>query len=124
MFVNPEITDLSRTVTATLTASFMILIQRPAVYLILLGLLQVGCAGAPVQEMSDARQSIQAAKVVSKGVESDKHLKTAESLLLKAQVALEAGDYGAARKNANEARELAIRVQQQAQQQAASSPAP
>jgi hypothetical protein len=102
----------------------MILIQRPAVYLILLGLLQVGCAGAPVQEMSDARQSIQAAKVVSKGAESDKHLKTAESLLLKAQVALEAGDYGTARKNANEARELAIRVQQQAQQQAASSPTP
>ena len=92
-------------------------IRRRAVYLILLGLLQVGCATAPVQEMSDARQSIKAAKAVSKGGLSDQHLKTAESLLLKAQVALEEGDYGAARKNATQAREMAMRVQQLAHDQ-------
>jgi len=84
-------------------------------------MLQVGCATAPVQEMSDARQSIQAARAVSKGGVADQHLKTAESLLLKAQVALEEGDYGTARKNATQAREMAMRVQQQAQDQNAST---
>ena len=105
----PGITNLLKTSVAV--------IRRRAVYLILLGLLQVGCATAPVQEMSDARQSIKAAKAVSKGGLSDQHLKTAESLLLKAQVALEEGDYGAARKNATQAREMAMRVQQLAQDQ-------
>ena len=96
---------------------YIAVIHRRAVYLILLVLLQVGCAAAPVQEMSDARQSIKAAKAVSKGEVSNEHIKTAESLLLKAQVALEEGDYGTARKNANQAREMAMRVQQQAQDQ-------
>jgi putative cell wall-binding protein len=92
-------------------------IHRRAIYLILLVLLQVGCATAPVQEMSDARQSIKAAKEVSKGDIANEHLKTAESLLLKAQLALEEGDYGTARENANQARKMAMRVQQQAQDQ-------
>lgn len=97
--------------------TYIAVTQRRAVYLILLVLLQVGCATAPVQEMSDARQSIKAAKAVSKGGLADKHLKTAESLLLKAQLALKDGDYGTARKNATQAREMAMRVQQQAQDQ-------
>ena len=97
------------------------------VYLILLLLLQVSCAAAPVQEMSDARQSLQAAKTLSSGLIkharfsntgqqlTQQNLKQAEFLLQQAQDALETGDYKLARHNANKARDIAVAVQQELQ---------
>lgn len=97
------------------------------VYLILLLLIQVGCTSAPVQEMSDARQSLQAAKTLSTGLVkhnkftntgqqlTDQNLKVAELLLQQAQDALEMGDYKLAKLNAKKAREIAFAVQQELQ---------
>lgn len=97
------------------------------VFLIVLLVLQVGCTVAPVQEMSDARQSLQAAKTLSSGLIkqskftnsgqqlTEQNLKNAEILLQQAQEALETGDYKLARHNAKKAREIAVAVQQELQ---------
>lgn len=81
-----------------------------AFYLCVL-LLLISCASAPVQEMSDARQAIQAAREAS--VHSTPHpdLRQAESLLKEAELALENGDYKIARSRANQAREAALQAQ-------------
>jgi len=68
----------------------------------------IGCATAPpMQEMSDARQSVEAAE----SVDAEKHapvaLDSAQHLLSKAQDDLEAGDFEEAQKEAIAAREAA-----------------
>jgi hypothetical protein len=68
-----------------------------------------GCSSAPVQEMSDARQAIEAAK--QGGTNPDLH--EAESLLKQAQLALEAGNYTVAKEKANAARIAALHAQQE-----------
>ena len=82
------------------------------VYLILAAALQAGCSTAPVQEMSDARQSIQAARVASNLITAGSNLQVAEGLLQRAKLAMEEGDYGLAKRNATEARAIAVSVQQ------------
>ena len=77
-----------------------------------LGLFLTACAGIPVQEMSDARQAIQAAKKTSSTPDSESHLVKAETLLKEAEVALENGEYRKARDTATEARDAAIKAQQ------------
>ena len=69
-----------------------------------------GCASAPIQEMSDARQAISAARSVNQD-ESDPFLEKAESLLKQAEKSLHVGDYREARDNAKAAREQAIQAQ-------------
>ena len=78
------------------------------VFLILL----VGCVSAPVQEMSDARQAIRAAKEAGAKPETETSLVKAESLLKQAEAALESGEYSKARDTATEARDEAIKAQQ------------
>lgn len=72
----------------------------------------IGCVSAPVQEMSDARQAIRAAKKASSTPDSQSSLAKAESLLKEAETALENGEYSKARDTATEARDAAIKAQQ------------
>ncbi len=75
-------------------------------------LLLTACASAPVQEMSDARQAIQAAKAAGADVGADQNLSKAETFLQHAQQALEEGSYKSARNSAMAAREEALQAQQ------------
>lgn len=71
------------------------------------------CSGAPVQEMSDARQAIQAAR--DAGVAETPHnemLSEAQKLLKEAKRELELGDYSRARDIALSAKEKALMAKQ------------
>ena len=72
----------------------------------------ISCVSAPVQEMSDARQAIQAAKESNPAGNSQENLIKAESLLKEAEAALESGEYKKAKLTATEARNEAIKAQQ------------
>ncbi len=68
----------------------------------------IGCATAPpTQEMSDARQSIEAAESVGAETHAPVALDSAQHLLSKAQNDLEAGDFGKAQEDAIAARKAA-----------------
>ncbi len=74
-----------------------------------------GCSvNPPVQEMSNARQTIQAAYEVKAQHYAPKLLKEAERLLKQATSALDAGDYPTAREYAIAAQQQAIKARQQA----------
>lgn len=94
---------------------FMDVINRKkaitVIYFTLLMVL-ISCASAPVQEMSDARQAIQAAKEGSSTGSAQASITKAESLLKEAEVALENGEYKKAKLTATEARNEAIKAQQ------------
>ncbi|HEY3858190.1 MAG TPA: DUF4398 domain-containing protein [Gammaproteobacteria bacterium] len=72
--------------------------------------LLMACAGAPVQEMSDARQAVAAAEQTLAGRPVTPDLTNARQYLQAAQSALDAGDYSAARQDAELARQLALRA--------------
>lgn len=81
----------------------------------LLWLFFTGCALIPpVQEMSNARQTVQAAKEAGAEVHDFKRFTRAKQMLDEASQLIEQGDYAAARKLAIEARAIAIRARQQA----------
>ena len=67
-----------------------------------------GCTGLPTQEMSDARQAVQAAREVGAANYAPDSLGKAETLLDKAKTALDQGDYATARGNALEAKDEAM----------------
>jgi hypothetical protein len=73
-------------------------------------MLLVACAGAPVQEMSDARQAVAAAEQSLAGKPASSNLDSARQYLQAAQTALDAGDYSTARQDAALARQLALRA--------------
>jgi len=77
-------------------------------------LLIAGCARAPVQEMSDARQAIQAAEGVANASQDRQDLAAAEKLLRDAEAALEAHRYDDARRLASAARDGATAVRERA----------
>ena len=62
------------------------------------------CAGAPVQEMSDARQAIRAARAAGAAERAPDALRSAEQLLATAEHELKDGDYREARRAATAAR--------------------
>lgn len=66
----------------------------------------------PVQEMSNARQTIAAAYEVKAEEYAQEPLKTAEKLIEQASEAMEAGDYLTARSYAVEAQQNAIKARQ------------
>lgn len=71
-------------------------------------LASAGCmAGPPVQEMSNARQVIRAAREAGAAEVSRQSLDEAERLLGQAEAQLQRGEYRAARRDANAAREKA-----------------
>jgi len=81
----------------------------------LMVLAATGCAiSPPVQEMSNARQTIQAAKEAGALEHAPELLSIAEKLLDKAARKLELGDYPIARDFALEAQEQAMLARQKA----------
>lgn len=64
----------------------------------------VGCAGAPAQEMSNARQAIKAARDAGAERVAPGKLSEAQSLLEQAEASLRKRDYRNARRSAVEAR--------------------
>lgn len=75
-----------------------------------MGIALVACAGAPVQEMSDARQAVSIADQLQAGKAAPNEMSAAHSYLDKAQAALDAGDYGSAREAATLARQAAVKA--------------
>ena len=81
----------------------------------ILATLLVGCAtSAPVQEMSNARQTIASALEVRAEIYAPKHLEMAEKLMEQATEALESGDYVQAKEYAVSAQQYAVKARQQA----------
>ena len=72
---------------------------------LLLMLVVAGCAAAPIQEMSDARQAIAAAEAAEAVSEP---LTDAQRLLSEAEAQIRSGLWGMARANAIRARDLAV----------------
>jgi hypothetical protein len=80
----------------------------PLVVALLCGLLAAGCAGAPAQQMSDARQAIRAAEQAGAGQHAPALLAEAQQLVERARVNLEKGEYRQARDDADLARAKAM----------------
>lgn len=78
------------------------------VALLLLGL--PGCASAPVQEMSDARQALSAAEAAGAATLAPRSLQQARALLASAQVALDRKRFSEARHDAREAKKHALQA--------------
>lgn len=72
------------------------------------------CGGAPVQEMSDARQAIRAAQAAGAGDKAPEALARAQHLIDEAQRRLQRHDYREAGRSAVEAREAAVQALQAA----------
>lgn len=69
-----------------------------------------GCATAPVQEMSDARQAVRAAQAAGAAERAPQELGAAQDFVSQAEVYLERRAYRPARDAAIEARRMAIRA--------------
>lgn len=82
--------------------------------LLILGVLGAGCAIVPAQEMSDARQAIQAAESAGADTLAPRALDHARALLEQAQAELAVQDYAAARRSAQESKEAAIQAREAA----------
>src|SRR5487761_2418008 len=67
----------------------------------------VGCSGAPVQEMSDARQAIAAARVAGATAGSSPDFYAAQAAIARAERHLQAEEYTRARLAAREAKRQA-----------------
>ena len=79
------------------------------------GAILAGCVAAPVQEMSDARQAINAAAAAGAATYSSAELIEAQRLLGIAEGSLNRGDYSTARRYAVSARKTARQAREQAQ---------
>lgn len=83
------------------------------------------CATAPVQEMSDARQALQAAEAVGAPEKARALYGEAKLLIERAESQLQAGDFRAARESARAAKERAIAARVEAVTQGAkAAPSP
>ncbi len=71
------------------------------------------CAAAPIQEMSDARQAVQAAKTSGVDAQQSKLLELAEDHLKSAELKLQRRWYDSAREDAILARDAALKSQQE-----------
>lgn len=80
--------------------------------LLILPLFLTACAGAPVQEMSNARQTVMAAQQAGAAKAAPHVMAQARRLMSEAQAALDAGDYSTALKDARRAREAALKALQ------------
>jgi hypothetical protein len=88
----------------------------PALLLLLSSWILASCAGLPTQEMSDARQALQAARQARAVNLAPGLLLAAEQELQTAEEALQAGNYPQAREAANHARTLAVRAFEKARE--------
>jgi hypothetical protein len=70
-----------------------------------------GCASAPpVQQMSDARQALQAAKSVGARTTAPDYYAMAKGHIEKAELALQQGQYSQAREQAEQAKKYALKA--------------
>jgi hypothetical protein len=74
-----------------------------------------GCAGAPFQEMSDARQAIRAAERAGAAQHAPEMLGEARGLVERARLGMQKGDYRQARDDAEQAREKAMEARRLAE---------
>ena len=81
---------------------------------LLAGVQFTGCAGAPVQEMSDARQAVRAADQADAAQYAPDLFAEAQRLLKLAQTNISRGDYRESREYALQCREKAIEARQAA----------
>ncbi len=86
-------------------------------WLLLTAALIGGCVAAPVQEMSDARQAIQAATQAGAASYSPGPLAKAQALMEVAEKRLELGEFSSAREAAVSAKRLALAARVQAMEQ-------
>ena len=86
-----------------------------------LGIGLPGCATAPVQEMSDARQAIRAAQNAGADRKAPKQMESAQSLLSSAEESLQKRLYRAAKRDAVQARNQAVEAMQLANSQTQSN---
>jgi hypothetical protein len=82
-----------------------------------LAALLAACAGAPVQEMSDARQALRAAQAAGAADKAPAQLNEAERLLALAQENLRRHEYKQARQNAEQSRDAAVKALTASRQQ-------
>jgi hypothetical protein len=103
----------------------MTLIRRYTLPLILAALnLAAGCAGAPLQEMSDARQAIGAAQRAGAEEHAPSQLTEAQRLVESARLNLTKGEYRQARDEAERAREKAMEARRIAEDATKATKAP
>ena len=74
-----------------------------------------GCAGAPLQEMSDARQAVRAAERAGAAKHAPEPLAEARQLVEQARLNMQKGEYKAAREDAEKAREKATEARRLAE---------
>lgn len=86
--------------------------------------LVTGCAGAPVQEMSDARQAVKAAHKADADKYAPELLAQAEALIKSASANIRKGEYRVARDEAEQAREKAMEARRIAELATAPQPGP
>jgi len=84
----------------------------------------VGCRGAPVQEMSDARQAIAAARAAGAPAATSPDFYAAQAAIGRAEEHLQAQEFTRARLAANEAKRHAAAALADANSQHAEAPAP
>jgi hypothetical protein len=82
---------------------------------LLSGAVMGGCAGAPVQEMSNARQAIRAAERAGAPTVAPELMSESKQLLKSAESYLRRGDYRAARDEAELARTKAVEARRVAE---------
>lgn len=83
-----------------------------------------GCAGAPIQEMSDARQAIRAAERAGAAKYAPEPLAEAKKLVEQARAQMQQREYREARYDAEEARTKAVQARRIAEEHGASPPRP
>jgi hypothetical protein len=102
--------------------------RRSKLLLLLATLSAVGmlaaCAGAPLQEMSDARQAIRAAERAGAATHAPEPLAEAKQLVEQARSSMQKREYREARDDAEHARERAMEARRLAEVAAAPPAAP
>ncbi len=99
--------------------------KRTPSYLFFLSMLVFvfgACTSAPVQEMSDARQAIQAAHAAGADTLAEDSIRSARSLLQQAEQELDSGHFRKARRTALDARSQAMQAREQAEQRELAAP--
>jgi len=91
--------------------------RRGSSALVAAAALLAGCAAAPVQTMSDTRQTIRAAEAAGASTVAPEALATARQELLRAEQMLRNGEFRAARREAEVARQNAADALSAAQHQ-------
>jgi hypothetical protein len=84
-------------------------------WLLLVGAALAGCAGAPVQEMSNARQAVRAAERAGATTASPELMGESKTLLKRAELHLRQGEYRDARDEAELARTKAVEARRVAE---------